>query len=98
MGRDKVENKILVIYVGVQGIRSEDIELFTNSVTKRIIPDTFQGEIIVLPTQSSDTRIECINPKYITDFDLINEHTDMIKNLKHELQYQLESIKKENNG
>ena len=70
------ENKILVMYVGVQGIRMEDIEHFVKSITKKITPETIKGEIIVIPTQSPDTRIECINPKYITDVKLIKEHAE----------------------
>jgi len=90
------ENKLLVIYVGVQGVRMEDIEHFVKSITTRISPETIKGEIIVIPTQSLDTRIECINPTYITDVELIKEHTDMMKELKEKLQYQMEQIKKEN--
>ena len=82
------------MYIGVAGVRSIDIPDFTRTVAKRIIPDTFQGEVIVLPVQSSDTRIECINPEYITDADLIKEHTEMIKKLQEALQYQLEQLKK----
>ena len=70
----------------------EDIRDFVESITKRISPETIKGEIIVIPTQSSDTRIECINPKYITDTDLINEHTEMMKKLKQELQHQMEQL------
>ena len=88
---------ILVIYVGVQGIRSEDISDYTHKIASKIIPTTFHGEVILLPTQSPDTRIECINPKYITDDELIKEHTDMMRKLQVELQQQLEIIKKENN-
>lgn len=91
------ETKIFVLYVGVQGIRSEDIERVVIEITKRITPSTFQGEVIVIPTQSPDTRIECINPKYITDAELITEHTEMIKKLKVNLQYQLEQLKEESN-
>lgn len=91
------ENKILVIYVGVQGIRREDIQYFVESLTKRISPETIKGEIIVIPTQSPDTRIECINPKYITDVKLIQEHTEMMKILHEKLQYQLKQLKEENN-
>lgn len=91
------ENKILVIYIGVQGLRSEDIEDFVRKVSQRISPSTLKGEIIVIPTQSPDTRIECINPKYITDAELIKEHTEMMKNLQQELQHQLGQLKQENN-
>lgn len=92
-----MEEVILVIYIGVQGIRSEDIEEFVQKISQRISPSTLQGEIIVIPTQSPDTRIECINPKYVTDAILIKEHTDMMKELKEHLQHQLEQLKEENN-
>ncbi len=92
-----MEDKILVIYIGVAGIRMEDIATYTHKVTKRIIPQTFQGEIIIIPIQSSDCKIECINPKYITDIDLIKEHTEMMKKLQDELQHQLKQLKQDNN-
>lgn len=91
------EYKILVMYVGVQGIRREDIEKFVQELSKRIAPSTLKGEIIVIPTQSPDTRIECINPKYVTDADLIKEHTELMKELKEQLQNQLGQLKEENN-
>jgi len=92
------EPKIYVLYVGVQGIRSEDIQYFVTEISKRIAPENIEGEIIVIPTQAPDTRIECINPKYITDADLVNEHTEMMKKLNTNLQNQLEQLKQDNNG
>lgn len=86
-------NKILVLYVGVAMIRNIDISDYVNAVAKRTIPDTFQGEVITIPIQSVDCRIECINPEYITDDELIKEHTEMMKKLHEELQYQVEQIK-----
>jgi len=88
-----MENKILVIYVGVSGIRLEDIDTYINKVINKIMPQTFEGEIIIIPIQSSDTKIECINPKYITDAELIVEHTEMMKKLQEALQNQLEQLK-----
>lgn len=88
-----MENKILVIYVGVAGVRSEDIDDFVHKVTKKITPSVFEGEIIIIPIQSIDTKIECVNPKYVTDKDLIKEHTEMMKNLNEELQNQLDLLK-----
>lgn len=88
------EEKILVIYVGVQGIRIEDIEYYTNKIAKKIIPTTFKGEIIVIPIQSINTKIECINPKYITDNILIKEHTELMNELNKELKYQLKQLRK----
>jgi len=92
-----MEDLILVIYVGVQGLRSEDIEDFIHKLSTRILPSTLKGEMIMIPIQSTDTRIECINPKYITDAELINEHTGMMKKLQEELQHQLKQLKEENN-
>lgn len=89
--------KILVIYVGVAGLRSIDIRDFIQEISNRISPKTMEGEIILIPTQSLDTRIECINPKYITDEKLIQEHTELMKNLKSELQHQLDQLKQDNN-
>lgn len=91
-----MENKILVLYIGVQGIRSEDIEDFTKKVSKKIMPSTFEGEIIVIPTHSQDTRIECINPTYITDDELIKRNNQLIHDINFELHHQLELLKIEN--
>jgi len=93
-----MENKILVIYVGVAGIRMEDIPEFVRRISSKITPNTFQGEVIIIPTQTVDTRIECINPVYITDAELIKEHSEKMKKLQDELQYQLNVLKAERNG
>lgn len=91
-----MEKCILVLYIGVQGIRSEDIESFTKKVSKKIIPINFNGEIIVIPTHSPDTRIECINPKYVHSSELIEEHESLMNEINSELQYQLQLLKQEN--
>ena len=92
-----MEAKIFVLYVGVQGIRTEDIRDFVYKLSKKIAPTSVEGEVIVIPTQSPDTRLECLNPKYITDADLILEHSEMMKKLKEHVQHQLDQIKEENN-
>lgn len=92
-----MKTKIFVIYIGVQGLRSEDIEDFVKKISTRITPTTFDGEIIVIPTQSPDTRIECINPTYITDVELIKQHTESMKRLNTELNHQSEQLKQKNN-
>lgn len=90
-----METKIIVIYLGIAGIRSEDIGDYTKAVTSKIIPSTFQGEIIIIPTQSVETKIECINPKYITNKELIKQHTESMKRLQDELKIQEELLKKQ---
>lgn len=92
-----MEKKILVAYVGVMGIRGEDIDTFVHKVASKITPTTFEGEIIIIPVQSPDTRIECINPKYITETDLIVEHSKLMKELQYALTHQLDLLKGNNN-
>lgn len=92
-----MENKILVLYIGVAGIRSEDIDTFINKVASRVVPDTFKGEIIIFPSQSTDSRIECINPKYITNKELVKEHSESMVRLIKELNNQRNLLKKEIN-
>ena len=87
-----MENKIIVIYVGVAGVRLEDIPTYVQRVTAKITPQRFEGEIICIPVQSADTRIECINPVYVTDEKLISEHTEKMKKLHELLQFQLEQL------
>lgn len=93
-----METKILVIYIGVAGIRAEDIDTYVHRIVKKIMPTTFEGEVIIIPIQSYDCKIECINPVYITDKELIREHTEMMNKLQYELKIQLELLKNENNG
>jgi hypothetical protein len=91
------EHKILVMYVGVAGIRSEDISNYVHKVAEKISPTCFEGEILVIPVQAIDTRIECINPKYITDAELIYEHTELMKTLNEEIQNQIIQLREKKN-
>jgi hypothetical protein len=90
-----MEHKILVVYVGVATIRSEDIDNYVHRVVSKVIPTTFEGEIIVIPVQDVNTRIECINPKYITEPELIQQHNESMKQLQEALLEQIKIIKEE---
>ena len=92
-----MENKILVFYVGIAGIASEDVETYVKKVTETITPTTFNGEIIVIPTHSYDTRVECINPKYITNDELIQKHETLMKELNNNLYNQIKIMENEKN-
>ena len=92
----QTESKIIVIYIGVAGIRSEDYESFIKRIAEKISPTSIGSEIITIPVNSYDTRIECINPKYITDEELVNEHTNLMNELHEELRHQINQIKEEN--
>lgn len=91
------EKKILVFYIGVQNVRSADIEDFVTRISSRITPKTFDGEVIMIPIQSTDTRIECVNPVYITDKELIKKHSDLMQELQQELRHQVTQLKQNNN-
>jgi hypothetical protein len=90
-----MEHKILVFYIGIAGINLDDVQDYIQKVIKKISPDTFKGEIIVIPTHTYDTRVECINPKYITNEKLIQEHENLMKELNHKLHNQLKEIENE---
>jgi hypothetical protein len=92
-----MENKIIVAYVGITGIRSEDISDYVEKIVMKIMPRSIDAEVIGIPVQSFDTRIECINPKYITDADLINEHQELMKKINEQLQFQLDELKQNKN-
>ena len=92
-----MKDSILVIYVGVAGIRSEDISEYTTKLAHKIVPETFRGEVIVIPKQSEHTTIEYINPEYITDDVLIKKHTELMNKLQYELHNQLKQLKIRNN-
>lgn len=93
----KEEKKIIVIYIGVAGIRSEDIETFVRKVTSKIIPTTVDGEIIIIPVQSANTKIECINPVFITEQELIEKHKNLMNELHVQLEHQISILKNEEN-
>ena len=86
---------ILVFYLSISGIRSEDIDEFMHKVSERIIPN-IDAEVIILPVDGA-TRVECINPQYITDSDLIKKHERLIAELHEHLNYQIKELKEKKN-
>ena len=89
-----MKKKLLVAYIDVRGLRSEDIEYFIERVSERITPETLDGEIIVIPV-NNETRITCIDPVYITKEELIKEHETHMLELNQHLKYNVDQIKNE---
>lgn len=87
------KNLILVIYVGVGNIRTADIPDYVKKISEKLTPTTLEGEIIVVPTSTNDTRVECINPKFITNEKLIQEHEELMSDLNENLKHQLDQLK-----
>lgn len=86
---------ILVYYISVAGIDPTEIEYYFNELKQRIAAQSVSEdtEIIFVPDPST-TKIECINPKYITDSDLIKEHERKMAILHEHLDNQIDQIPK----
>lgn len=87
-----MDNKlILVYYISIVGI--DNVEEYFNDIMKKISANTVSEdtEIITIPV-FSETRIECVNPKYITDGDLIKKHERLMSELHEKLENQIDQI------
>jgi len=88
-----IHKLILVYYIDVRHLKDEEIPYFMKSVMQNIrLKSPEIGEIIALPVKNV-SKVECINPKYITEPELIREHRLKIDEL-HEI---MEKFIKENN-
>ena len=87
---------ILVYYISTIGVDPDDIEPYFVQLKNRIAAQSVSDdtEIIFVPVVG-ETRIECINPKYITDSELIKEHERKMSVLHEHLQNQINQIPKE---
>lgn len=81
-------NEIMVFYIDVRMVEPEEISKLMEKIKKSIIPKNFLGEIILIPIYG-ETKVECINPKYITDSDLIKKHERLIAELHEHLNNQI---------
>lgn len=84
----KQHNLILIYYISINGIRSADLEEFIDKIKSKIILSTIEAEFIIIPVDG-ETRIECINPVYITNGDLIKKHERLMSELHEHLNNEL---------
>lgn len=77
------DKKILVFYVGVGELSDSGVADYMKQVSKRFFNQELiarlNAEVILLPTRSVNSSIECINPTYITDKELIIKHEELMK-------------------
>jgi hypothetical protein len=59
-------------------------ELFMNLLNNSIM--------VIVPTMEH-TRLECINPKYITDVELVKEHESLLERLHEQIKISLDKVK-----
>lgn len=97
-----MDKKIFVVYVGIGSCQEDKM---INEILKGAydaISPVFKdqnAEVIFIPTRTIDSKIECINPKYITNKSLIEENELYINKLHKSLDLYLNNIiKKEKNN
>jgi len=95
-----MDNLILVYYIGTALISEDDIGQYVQAIMDKIKTDSkIVGEIIVIPTKQIDSRIECINPKYITEDELLRDHRLKMDQLQEYLKHYIDELKiKKENG
>jgi len=91
-----MENKpIYVAYVAIGAIEDqEDIQTIMASAYESMNPifKEMEGEVIFIPVRGTDSRLECINPKYITEDELIRKHRLLIDELHEHLDGHLKEL------
>ena len=88
------EKQILVFYISVRNIEPKDIGDYIYKVKERITIPDFNGHAIFIPVTTHETKVECINPKYITNSELIKQHTSLMEVLNNELQFHIKKLNK----
>lgn len=93
-----MDKKIFVVYIGI-GSSNDETEIGTiiKEAYKNIVPifNDQNAEVIFIPTRTIDSKIECINPQYITDEDLIRKNRLLIDQLHESLDSYLNDFIKE---
>lgn len=88
------DDLILVYYISVVGIEEDKIKEFIHDIQKRISTQSkFEKYNTIFIPVIGETRVECINPKYITDSNLIKKHERLMSELHEHLNNQITNIK-----
>jgi hypothetical protein len=88
------EPKIFVYYLNITGLHGDEIQNDAQTV-KALMDKYLEGlnsVMVIVPTEEH-TRIECINPKYITNEKLIENHEFLLKELHDKIKFNLDQIK-----
>ena len=88
---------ILVYYISISHVKLGDVPEYMTQVMNKIAAITISGnsEVIALPVYG-ETKVECINPKYITDGDLIKKHERTMSELHEKLKNQMDQLEEIN--
>lgn len=98
--QQNMENKlILVYYVSIHNIPDDKQHEFLTRINERIsldketIPNFGAG--LIIPTYG-ENRVECINPVYITDSELIKKHERLMSELHESMTTFITNINENN--
>jgi hypothetical protein len=93
------DRRMLVFYIGVANMDNRQIEEYVKDVQNRFFTEEFvkrnNCEIFLIPTRETNSKIECINPVYITDEKLIAEHEALLSELNDSI-YKFNNERKSN--
>ena len=81
---------LLIFYVGLKHIRFEDRTVYFNEISQHFIKafDETIKPILIADVKSDKTKVECINPKLITEDEyvkvqeIIDKANYLVENLK----------------
>lgn len=88
MGTEMGDKLILVFYIDTRIVDADDIPQLMYRIGEKLKP-TINAESIFIPI-NGESRVECVNPKYITDSELIKKHERLMAELHEHLNNQLD--------
>jgi hypothetical protein len=95
-----MDNIILVLYLGVEGLTPSEVEVHATSIGKTLFPEETMKKLnavsFIIPVLSKDTRLECINPTLITDEEVKRQHRLKLDELNEHLTHFIEQYQKPN--
>ena len=80
---------IFVFYIDVRLVNPDEIPELMSKIGEKLKPEIVSDSIFV-PIMG-ETKVECINPVYITDSELIKKHERLMAELHEHLENQLKN-------
>ena len=75
-----------VMYVNVGHMHPSDVDEYSRKILNNFKElETDNSTLFLVPTRTGENKIECINPVYITNDELVKKHEEAIKNLTKKL-------------
>lgn len=84
------DKTILVIYVNIGSIDGADVPAYMEQLTRTVIFDDSILRLFI-PVRESETRVECINPKRISDEEYLKV-SEFVEDVQKKLDEVLNSF------